>query len=141
MLDYIIRPEHALILIWNRGETSPEETIEQLDIMRADPNYSHGFDTLSDITDLTTDFTRQEIVHMARYAEDLPRPETAGPTKNAIVAPADRTFGTSRMFEQLTNGFVPFKVGVFRDRASALTWLDKDPGAMEHLLSIGCPHP
>lgn len=141
MLDYTIRPELALILIWNRGETTPEETIEQLDIMRGDPNYSHGFDTLTDITDLTTDFTRQEIVQMARYSENLPRPQAAESTKNAIVAPADRTFGTSRMFEQLTNGFVPFKVGVFRDWASALTWLGKDPGAMNHLLNIGCPLP
>jgi len=134
MLDYIIEPEHALILIWNRGETSPRDTIRQLDAMRKDPDYSHDFDTITDITELKTDFSRQEIVEMARYAEDLPYPAGSKIPKNAIVAPADRTFGTSRMYEQLTNGFAPFKVGVFRDWASALAWLEKKADSLDHLL-------
>ncbi|SCX89982.1 hypothetical protein [Desulfoluna spongiiphila] len=134
MIDYIIEPEQALILIWNRGETSPRDTIRQLDAMRKDPDYSHDFDTITDITDLKTDFSRQDIVKMAQYSETLPIPKGAKVTRNAIVAPADRTFGTSRMYEQLTNGFVPFKVGVFRDWASALTWIGKNPDALDDLL-------
>jgi len=132
LIDYIIQPEQKLILIWFRGETSSNETIEQIKALRADPQYSNNFDSIADISELKTDFSRQDIMQMAQFSETLPQGDKT--TKNAIIAPSDRTFGTSRMFEQLTNGFTPFKTAVFRDLESALKWIGKNPEAIMNFL-------
>jgi hypothetical protein len=42
----------------------------------------------------------------------------------AIVAPDDVVFGVGRMFDALQDG-VGWNVGVFRDRAAAQAWLEK----------------
>jgi hypothetical protein len=49
------------------------------------------------------------------------------PNKVAIVAPAAATYGTSRMHQQLTENKSQALEGVFRDFASALEWLGREP--------------
>ncbi|WP_300667752.1 hypothetical protein [Desulfoluna sp.] len=132
MIDYIIRPELELILIWNRGITSPAEIINQIHHLHRDPLFSCEFDSVYDVSSIEIDFTRQEILQMAHFAESLPKGKKT--RKNAIIAPSNRAFGNSRMFELLTNGFTPVTTGVFRDWESALTWLGKDPASILNVL-------
>ena len=132
MIDYIIHPELELILIWNRGITSTAKVIDLIHHLHRDPLFSSDFDSACDVSNLETDFTRQEILQMAHFSESFPKGRKI--TKNAIIAPSDRTFGNSRMFELLTNGFTPITTGVFRDWDSALTWLGKDPSAILNVL-------
>lgn len=125
MIDYLILPEHQLVLNWNRGNTSINECMEYTLKIQEDPDHSPDFDVITDVTELQQDYTPQEIWQMVHHSKSY-RPGTR-PKKNAIIAPSDRTYGTSRMYEQLANGFTPYETAVFRDWTSALEWLEKDP--------------
>lgn len=135
MIDYLIVPQHRLVLVWGRKETSVNECIECIKQIHADPEHSHDYDAISDVTDLKTDLSGQEILDIIQFIKTLPRGDK--PTKNAIVANNNRTYAQSRMYEQLSDGITHFQTGVFRDWQSALTWLDKDPEVMGKYLNAG----
>lgn len=128
MIDYLILPEHQLVLSWNRGKTSINECMEYILKLHKDPDHSPDFDVITDVTELQQDYTPQEVWQMVHHSKTY-KPGTR-PKKNAIIAPSDRTYGTSRMYEQLTDGLSPFETAVFRDWTSALEWLEKDPAAI-----------
>ena len=56
-----------------------------------------------------------------------------GACRFAIVAPQEAIFGLSRMYEtyRALDQRSTKRVGVFRDRAEALAWLDSTEGAQE----------
>lgn len=128
MIDYQILPQHRLIVVWTRGTTSVRECIEHTDKIQAEPDHSYEFDVISDVTDMLYDYSSQELEEIIEYTLSLPT--GTHPIKTAIVAPTNRTYGTSRMFEQLADGVVPIHTAVFRDWESALAWLGKDPSAI-----------
>jgi hypothetical protein len=121
MFDYRILPEHRLIVICNWGETSLEEIIKRSQEMQADPDYSATFDVISDNTHLESQLTSEEI---RRLSEHQPEAKLF-PGKVAIIAPADVTFGLSRMYQMLRCYDGPKEIRVFRDTNSALAWLEK----------------
>ncbi|BCS98998.1 hypothetical protein DSLASN_46300 [Desulfoluna limicola] len=128
MIDYLILPQYQLILNWNRGDTSINECMEYTRKIQQDPDHSPDFDVITDVTQLQRAYTSQEIWQMVHHSKSY-RPGTR-PKKNAIIAPSNRTYGTSRMYEQLANGFSPYETAVFRDWTSALEWLGKDPAVI-----------
>ena len=132
MIDYLVLPQHRLIMVWGRGETSVDECIKIIQRIHADPEHSHDYDAISDVTALETDLTGQEILEIIQSIEALPTADK--PTKNAIIANTNRTYAQCRMYEQLSNGITPVKTAVFRDWQSALKWLEKDPATIaEHM--------
>lgn len=138
MFDYRILPDQRLILIWNRGKISVESCIQEILTIRADPDNGQNFDVISDASGIETDLSTQEIQKIIQFLALLPREEVA--PKNAIIAPTDRIYAISRMFEQLSEGFSPIKTGVFRDWASALSWLERDPAPfVEYLQTHALP--
>lgn len=135
MIDYLIVPQHRLVLVWGRGETSVNECIECIQKIHAEPEHSHEYDAISDVTDLKTDLSGQEIHEIIQFIKTCSTGNT--PTKNAIIANNDRTYAQSRMYEQLSDGITPIKTAVFRDWQSALEWLDKDPATIAAHLKTG----
>lgn len=140
MIEYLILPEHQLTLIWKQGEISVDECITLIREIQADPDHSPDFDVLTDVSETITAFSSEEILEMVQVSNALKYGKRD--KRNAIIAPADRTYGPSRMYEQLSSGTTPFETAVFRDLASALKWLDKDPAALaKHLKSEIDPSP
>jgi len=135
MIDYLIVPQHRLILVWGRKETSVNECIECIKQIHADPEHSHDYDAISDVTDLKTNLSGQEILDIIQCIKTLSRGDK--PTKNAIVANNHRTYAQSRMYEQLSDGITHIKTAVFRDWESALLWLNKDPETIDEHLKAG----
>jgi len=135
MIDYLILPEHQLILVWNQGETSVQECIENTLKIREEPDHSPGFDVITDVTELKTDFSSQDIQRMVDHSMCFHTGRRS--KRNAIVAPSDRTYGMCRMYQQLADGITPFKTAVFRDWASALVWLKKDPATLAKYMKVG----
>jgi len=132
MIEYLILPVHQLILNWHCGITSIDECMEYTLKVRQDPDHSPDYDVITDVTHCQRDYTSQDIWQMVHHSKTY-KPGTR-PKKNAIIAPSDRTYGTSRMYEQLADGFTPYETAVFRDWTSALEWLQKDPPAiLKHL--------
>ncbi|BCS98997.1 hypothetical protein DSLASN_46290 [Desulfoluna limicola] len=135
MIDYLIVPQHRLILIWGRNETSVHECIESIQKIHTDPNHSHDYDAIADVTDLTTNLSGQEMVEIIQFIKDHPAGNK--PTKHAIVANNNRTYAQCRMFEQLSDGITPIKTAVFREWQPALKWLEKDPATIAEYLKAG----
>jgi len=133
MFDYRILPEHQLILIWNRGETSVSQCLEFISKIQEDPGHSPDYDVITDVTELKTAFSTQDTQEMIQASKSLLSGNRN--KKNAIIAKTDRIYAPSRMYEQLSNGTTPFKTAVFRDWPSALEWLGKDPATIpKHLM-------
>jgi hypothetical protein len=132
MIAYRILPEHQLIILWNIGHTSIRECIEHDRIIKNDPEHSRDYDVITDITQQEKHYSAREIWQMIHHAASY----TPGnrPKKNAIIAPCDRGYGTSRMYEQLSESVTPYETAVFRDWPSALKWLSKSPEILPELL-------
>ncbi|BCS98995.1 hypothetical protein DSLASN_46270 [Desulfoluna limicola] len=134
MFEYRILPEHQLTLIWNRGETSVSQCVDFIKKVQADPDHSPDYDVITDLTELITAFSSQDILEMVQVSESLLSGNRN--KKNAIIANTDRIYAPSRMYEQFSNGTTPFKTGAFRDWISALKWLDKDPADLAMHLNV-----
>lgn len=94
-----------------------EEYLEMIQKLRSDPDYSKGYDSITDLSEVRLHYTSEEIKRFTKIG--------LSPVKVAIVAPSDISYGMSRMFEMLTDGDTPAEVRVFRDIASAATWLGR----------------
>ncbi len=136
MIKYRILPELGLILVVPSGTTNEDEIISMSKRLRTDPEFSQGYDALVDTTHLEHPPRSEELRELAE-----PRSQTARPdVKLAVVAPADITFGTSRMHQILAQSRNPFHMQVFRDRGSAMKWLSVEDVSVEAILDeIGRP--
>lgn len=87
-----------------------------------------GFDELVDMTEAAEieGATGDAISAFAGFSSEM---DSASPTKLAIIAPGDLFFGLARMYEAYreTAPHSTRKVGVFRTRAEAETWLAGGP--------------
>jgi hypothetical protein len=139
MIRYRILPEHRLMVICLAWTSTAEEILAVSEQLRSDPAFSADYDTLVDNTNVEHPPTGAELRALAEPRMFMMREDA----KLAVVAPADVTYGTSRMHQLLTEFRSPLRIEVFRDRPSALKWLDReavDIGAIcEELLGEGAP--
>lgn len=122
MFDYQILPDHKLVVLRFWGTTTAEEILGMSAALRGDPGFSESYDTVVDNSRLEGAMPGQEM-------RELEEPRTHfldSPTRVAIVAPTDLTYGMSRMYQLVTEFRSPSEVGVFRDMASALAWLGRE---------------
>ncbi|WP_210395655.1 hypothetical protein [Motiliproteus sediminis] len=117
MIDYLILPEHRLIVVTNRDLVSIDDITRMRQRLHADSNYSPSYDVLNDSSRLNSQYSADEIFEFD--ASELP------PIKVAIVAPSDLNFGVARMWQQLTEDHRKAQVGVFRSSGEALVWLGR----------------
>lgn len=129
MINYRILPEQKLIAICNWGKTTVEEVLKFSQDLRSDPDFSQSYDTILDNTQIEDAFTSDDINKLSN-----PRIETSEPAgKVAIIAPADITYGISRMHELVAATKSPQKLYVFRNTGPALKWLDREGLDIEHI--------
>ena len=121
MIKYRILPEHKLVVLCVWGATSANEILDLSQALRQDPLFSESYDTLVDNSRLEEPMSGEEMRGLARPQVHY----MDSPTRVAIVAPANATYGTSRMHQQLTEFNSPSQEGVFRDLGSAVEWLGR----------------
>lgn len=122
MINYRILPEQKLIVICNWGRTTKEDVMKMSLDLRNDTDFSQTYDAILDNSQLEWNFSRNDIEQLA-----TPRIDTDKPIgKIAIIAPADITFGMSRMHELMSEQQSPHKIYVARDSGAALQWLGRD---------------
>ena len=122
MINYRILPEQKLIAISNWGKTTLEDVVKFSQDLRSDPGFFQSYDSIVDNTQLEYTYTPDEIHKLSD-----PRIDTGKSVgKVAIIAPADITYGVSRMHEIISETKSPHKINVFRDTGSALKWLDRE---------------
>ncbi len=122
MIHYRILPEQKLIAMCNWGKTTVEEIMKFSQDLRNDPDFSQSYDAILDNTHSESVFSYDDIEKLSIQRVDTSKPGG----RLAIVAPADISFGMSRMHEIVTEFKSPYKIYVFRDAFSALKWLDRE---------------
>lgn len=122
MIKYRILPEQKLIVMCIWGKTTVEEVLDFSRDLRSDPDFSQSHDAILDNTNIENAFSRDDIEILSIQRVDTSKPSG----RLAIIAPADITFGMSRMHEIVTESTIPYKIYVFRDAPSALKWLDRE---------------
>jgi hypothetical protein len=123
MINYRILPEKRLIVLYNWGVTPVEEVLRFGQNLQADPAFSQGYDVIIDTTHLERQYTTEEI---HRLSESRYNTSLSPSIKVATIAPADVTYGMSRMYQIITDHETHIETCVFRDTGSALKWLDRE---------------
>ncbi len=121
-ISYTIDRQRNLVLTTATGVLTDEELLDHKRQLIADPEFEPGMKELSDVRrierlDVSPAGVRRlaalDEEHVDRLGEDY---------RLAIVAPADASFGTARMYQILTESSVQ-NIGVFRDMEEAKDWL------------------
>lgn len=121
-ISYTIDRQRNLVLTTATGVLTDEELLDHKRELIADPEFEPGMKELSDVRgierlDVSPAGVRRLVAldqeHVDRLGQDY---------RLAIVAPADASFGTARMYQMLTEANVE-NIGVFRDMDEAKDWL------------------
>ena len=129
MINYRILPDQKLIAMCIWGETTVEDILKFSRYLRSDPDFSQSHDAVLDNSQTQGAFSRNDIEKLSALRVDKSKPSG----KLAIIAPADITFGVSRMHAMLTESEIPYNIYVFRDAFSALKWLEREDLDIEGL--------
>jgi len=125
MHGYKINLDLGLIAIKYVGATTTKEIAEMLLSIATDPEYSRSYNILSDLRELTSVFSYQEIQVLA---DKLPDPgELAGKTRSAVLVAQNVTYGMGRIWASITENMTVAQAQVFRSLAEALEWLGLPP--------------
>ncbi|KAB2542738.1 hypothetical protein AL035_05110 [Salipiger aestuarii] len=119
-IDLILYPKRNLAYLRFFGVTTPAEYIGVIERLQGDPHCRPGtalFADLSGIADLTSDFL--QVLSMVGAESRLTRNVLPG-TRYAFYAPDDLAFGASRMYHQVADNTLPYRIDVFRSEAAAL---------------------
>ena len=139
MIKYRILPEDRLIVLCFWGEVDEEEVLALSSDLRNDPEFSTRYDALVDTSDLQHSVSSAEVRDLAE-----PRITMSANARLAVVAPADFSYGPSRMHQLLSEQRTPMHIEVFRERESAIAWLGKDGLNLQQLcdeLAAECTTP
>lgn len=122
MITYSVDTDRRVRTYVYSGTVTDAEMREVYTRVLADPTYDATLDDLVDMRpierlDVSTAALR-EIVTMFSPVDQL-----GVPTRLAIVAPSDFTYGISRMYELLRGDGVPEEIRVFRSYDEAEAWL------------------
>ena len=120
-VSYQILQDKNLVIVTTSGETNLNETLQSLQQMFDDPEYSQEYDLLWDATGITTVLTyddMQKLVQHFKYYKGNKHP------KRAIVVSPAVNYGMLRVFESMTSVSSQAQIGLFPDRAEALKWLE-----------------
>jgi hypothetical protein len=120
-ISYQILKDKRLVIVTTSGETNLDETIQSLEQMFADPEYSMEYDLLWDDTERTAVFTyddmRKVAQHFKHYRGDK------HPKRAIVVSQADN-YGMTRVFNTMASVSSQAQIGLFQDRKEALKWLE-----------------
>ena len=120
-ISYQILKDKRLVIVTTSGETDLNETIQSLEQMFADPEYSMEYDLLWDDTERTTIFTYDDIQKMAQHFKHYKGDK---PPKRAFVVSGADHYGRIRVLDSMTSIKSQAQIGLFYDRKEALKWLE-----------------
>ncbi len=120
-ISYHILKDKRLVIVTTSGETTLNETIQSLEQMFDDPEYSLEYDLLWDDTERTTIFTYDDIQKMAQHFKYYRGDKH--PKRAFVVSQADK-YGMTRVFNTMASVSSQAQIGLFQDRKEALKWLE-----------------
>jgi hypothetical protein len=119
-ISYQILHDKGLVIVTSSGEVDLDETIQSLDRMFADPEYSLEYDLLWDATGITTILTYDEMQKVVQHFR-LYRGDKS--PKRAIVISRSVNRAMTRVMNTMSSISSRAQIGLFEDRVEALKWL------------------
>ena len=123
-LSYRIDADAGMLLIVGEGFITQSERLSAMDAWLRDPDFRPGLNTLCDFSEATSTPTMRELRELVAKIDE--HAEAIGKKKVALITSKPVTFGVARQFQNLAD-FGPLDVEVFRDRGTALGWLNHQP--------------
>ena len=120
-VSYHIDADAGMLLIVGKGFITQSERLSAIEAWLRDPDFRPGLNTLCDFSEATSAPTTKELREILAVIDE--HAEAIGKKKLAMIAPRPVTFGVARQFQSLAD-FGPFDVEVFKDRRTALGWLN-----------------
>ena len=119
-LSFRIDSDAGMLTIVGEGFITQSERLEAMHAWLRDPGFRPGLKTLCDFSAATSTPTMHELREIVALIDE--HAAAIGKKKLALVATKPVTFGVARQFQTLAD-FGPLDVEVFKDRRTALGWL------------------
>ncbi len=116
---HAIDQAHAIVTSTGWGVLTRQDLIDQTQRVLADPEFNPNYRQLWDLS-AVTEFTTSFADMMTLAEVDVFAPTA----RRAVFAPNNAIFGIARMFEMLREAHGEKGIRVFRDRASAMRWIE-----------------
>jgi len=120
-ISYQILKDKGLVIVTANGKNDINETIQSIDQMFADPEYSQEYDLLWDGSEMTTAFSYDDMQKMARHFKYYKGHKAP---KRAFVVSGNVKYGTTRLLNTMASIKSQAQIGLFQDRKEALAWLE-----------------
>jgi hypothetical protein len=120
-LSYHIDADAGMLLIVGEGFITQSERLTAMETWLCDPDFRPGLNTLCDFSQATSTPTMRELREIVAKVDE--HAEAIGKKKLAVIATKLVTLGVARQFQTLAD-FGPLDVEVFKDRSTALGWLN-----------------
>jgi len=120
--SYQIFQDRGLVEVTTRGEIDLGETVQAMEQMFDDPEYSPEYDLLWDASGIANMLTlddMQELMKHFRFYQGEKSP------RRAIVVSRAVKFAMSRVFHTLSAVSSHTRIGLFEDVGEAFRWLKK----------------
>ena len=119
--EYRIDRSKRLIHSRAWGVMTDQDLVANRTALFADPGFSPDFDQLYDLSEVTeVKVSSTVLLHLAMSSRFSPL------ARRAVVVTSDVAYGMARMYAMLTGH--EDTIQVFRDRPSAVQWLEASPG-------------
>ncbi len=125
-------PERGILLVRFTGSVRPSHLRAGYGHRATGAAYRPGMAVITDLREALFDASYEEMTAVMQYLDAIFSRSGGPPGSGAIVAPADLTFGLSRMYKLLTGDTYP-TLAVFREWDEAIRWLEIDPAAADAL--------
>lgn len=125
---YTIDKERRLIRVKFSGLVTVDDTIEHVDAVLADPDFTAGMDSISDLTGASFDWGLPDLDKFRAYVKKIKH--LAGECKWALLASGGVTHLTARIFMTLHEAFEDtIEVRLFDNESAAESWIAGDGDA------------
>jgi hypothetical protein len=122
---FCFQDDQNLIVISFTGEISPEEEVQAVNDVLADPRMKPNSKILVDKTEAQMTVTPKDVAPHVELI--LSNQAKFGRPRVANVVSRDYDFGMTRMLEFSSSDVIPHDFMVFRSLADACEWLEIDP--------------
>ena len=115
--------EGKYLQVQSSGHLDVQGISDVLTAVLSSEEWAPGMSLLADYSNSSTiDLTSEKITHISHMVKE--QNDVLGSGKMASVMSSDLDYGYARMFQLLTEDYIDKEVNVYRDRDSAINWIE-----------------
>ncbi|MCM8543224.1 MAG: hypothetical protein NE328_23345 [Lentisphaeraceae bacterium] len=115
--------ERNYVQVVSSGHIDVKGIVEVLSTVLSSDIWQPGMSLLTDYTDSSTVDLNSDMIGQISYLVKEQK-EKLGSGKMAIIMSSELDYGYARMFQLLTEDYIDKEVNVYRDKESAIKWIE-----------------